>query len=107
MNWMRSAIHVLLIIVLAGALAISGDMPCSKQGDPPQQCPVPICQATATCLADDQTNNIPFLQERSTEVIDLTTLPISLGSVGADQRNAGSPPGVTGRLFIRTHSLLI
>ena len=125
MKVMRSAVYMLFIMALAGALAIGVvacplwmgsislhqqadmPMPCSKQDDSPQQCPMSICQASSPYLADGLTQNTPVFQELPGEVDDLRLALSSLWAAVPDARDDLPPPDTTGGLYLRTHSLRI
>jgi hypothetical protein len=116
---------MLFIMALAGALTIAAlacplwmgsmsqqgqadmPMPCSKQDDSPQQCPMSICQASSPYLAAGLAHNVPVFQELSAEVVDVPAALSSSWAAVPDERDDLPPPGAAGGLYLRTHSLLI
>jgi hypothetical protein len=119
-HWMKSGTHALAIIILTAAVATGAlvcplwmstnshaDMPCSKQDESPQRCPISICQASSPYLIDGVIADVLLCQTPLVEAVDSATLSISSGTRRCDQCDDGSPPGVTGRLFLRTGALLI
>jgi len=116
MKWMKSATQVLFIIVLTGTLATSalacpvwmglmsrGDMPCSQST--PEKCPASICQLSSPYLASHVSAHVPLLHEVGPLVA--TPLLTSFQSFEPSWEDEGAPPGRSGSLFLRTHSLLI
>lgn len=83
------------------------DMPCSKEHQSPQQCPISICQASSPYVVDSITANAFSPQLFLAAVVDST--PISLSSITGlyEQFDDRSPPRVTDRLFLQTCALLI
>jgi hypothetical protein len=119
MKWMKSAVQVLFIIVLSGTLATSalacpvwmglmsgGDMPCFSPGTP-EECPVSICLLSSPYLASHVSTHVPLLQELGPAVVDSLLLLTSSQNFEPTQEDDGAPPGPSGPLFLRTHSLLI
>lgn len=118
MKWMKSAAQVLFIIVLTGTLATSavacpvwmglmsgGDMPCSQST--PEKCPASICVLSSPYLASHVSAHVPVLQELGHAVVESTPLLTSFRSFEPGWEDFGAPPGPSGPLFLRTHSLLI
>ena len=120
-GWMKPGIHAIAIAILTAALATGtlvcplwmtsnshADMPCSNEHDAPQPCPVAICQASSPYLIDGVITDIFPGPALLPEPVDSATSSISLGSRRQCQEcDDGSPPGVTGRLFLQTGALLI
>lgn len=118
--WMKAGINGLAVLVLVAALATGAmtcplwmasmsqaDMPCSKEHQSPQQCPISICQASSPYLADSITANAFPPQLFLAEVIDSTTISLSSITGFYEQCDNRSPPGVADRLFLKTRALLI
>jgi hypothetical protein len=120
-SWMKPGIHAIIIAILTAALATGtlvcplwmtsnshADMACSPEHDAPQRCPVSICQASSPYLIDGVITDIFPGPALLPEPVDSATSSISLGSRRQCQEcDDGSPPGVTGRLFLQTGALLI
>jgi hypothetical protein len=119
MNGMKTGVKTLVIGVLAGFLVISAlacplwmgslnqcNMPCPKESSS-QKCPLTICQLSSPYLAADVAAHVPVLRELPAEPIIAPILRTSLGIAESVQQDDGAPPGLTGPLFLRTHSLLI
>jgi hypothetical protein len=117
---MKPGIHAIAIAILTAALATGAlicplwmtsnshaDMPCSNEHDRPQRCPVSICQASSPYLIDGVIADVFSWQALLPEKIDSIPASISFGSRQCHQCDDGSPPGVTGRLFIQTGAFLI
>ena len=117
MKWVTQAVS---IVILAGMLALSAlacplwvgsrshcDMPCPNQTKAPEHCPTTICQVSAPYLTSDIGADVPPLNVLAQAVGVSTTLSIALTRVLTVLREDGAPPGLSGPLFLRTHSLLI
>jgi hypothetical protein len=118
-EWMRSGTHALAIIVLTAALASGAlvcplwmssnshaEMPCSNQDESPQRCPISICQASSPYLIDGVIADV-LPGQTLAEAVDSAIPSISTRTRPSDRCDDGSPPGVTGRLFLQTGALLI
>jgi hypothetical protein len=116
---MKSGAQAMLIGALAGLLIISVlvcplwmgsleqcKMHCSKESSS-HQCPLTVCQLSSPYLASDASAHSPLLMELPAEPITSPILSTSLGSVAPVHQDDGTPPGLSGPLFLRTHSFLI
>jgi hypothetical protein len=119
-GWMKPGLQAIAIIILAAALATGAlicplwmnsnshaDMPCSNHDEAPQRCPISICQASSPYLIDGVIADVLPSQTPLAEAVDSASLSISSRTLRCDQCDDGSPPGMTGRLFLRTGALLI
>lgn len=116
---MKPAIKALLIVALAGILATAAlacplwmspmeeGMACPEQSSVPAPCPSSVCQVSSPYL-DSHLLATPALPPM------LPAEPLYLRPVDADRvgresirRDAAVKPGLTGQLYLRTHSLLI
>lgn len=118
-DWMKAGINGLAVVVLVAALAAGAitcplwmasmsqaDMPCSKEHQSPQQCPISICQASSPYLVDSTTANA-FPPQLFLAEVDSTAISLSSITGLYEQFDDRSPPRVTDRLFLQTHALLI
>jgi hypothetical protein len=116
---MKSGSQTLFIGVLTGLLLISvlacpvwmsslshGNMPCPNEGSS-QHCPATICQLSSPYLTASVNAHAPLLKELPAKLIISPVLTISLGIAEPTQQEDAAPPGLSGPLFIQTHSLLI
>ena len=81
-----------------------GHMPCSEHRNPPEPCPLAICQAGSPYLASHVSTKVPLLVELAEEAVDWTivwTQPENANPIQGDDR---SPPGPPIPLFLQTHS---
>lgn len=121
---MKPGMRWLIIIVLAGTAASGpllcplmcplgmgspgqSDMPCSKPSNPPSQCPFSICQASSSYLASHVSADTPVLPSLAVEVVNWVTIWTSPAGAKLIRWDDKAPPGSSGPLFLRTHSLLI
>jgi hypothetical protein len=120
MHGMRSATQALLGVAFSAALVISGlacpfwlasmshcEMPCPKQGNTPDQCPMAICLASAPRLVSHVGVKVPQIDELPTEAAaPAAALRPSL-SADISAPHSGAPAASTGPIFLWTHALLI
>jgi len=119
MKRMKSGVQALFVVALAGTLAVSAlacplwmaslsqlDMPCSKQDSGPEKCPVTICLASSSYLTTDASADT-LLKQLPGEAVGADVLGTLLRSAEPIQAHDDPPPGPSGPLFLRTHSLLI
>jgi hypothetical protein len=116
---MKPGLRALLIIAFAAILATSalectllmcpmsqGGMPYSDQSSQSVPCPQTVCQASSPYLAS-HASHVPFPQALPTEAGDATTVCIACNSADLIRRHESKPQGLSGPLYLRTHSLLI
>jgi len=115
---MKSAAQIIFVIVLAGTLATSAlacpawmglmsqdDVPYSQAT--PEKCPASICLLSSPYLASHVSAHVPPPQELGPAVVDSPLQLTSFQNFEPTQEDDGAPPGPSGPLFLRTHSLLI
>lgn len=115
--WMALLAVTLMMGAVACPLwmaAMSHGMPCPgvpcprEKSNQPQQCPLTICEVSSAYLTSDVNANAPLFTELHAETI-VPDILFTLSRHDAEpiQRDYGAPPGLSGSLYLRTHSLLI